>query len=253
MKATINRDDLVKVLKRLKPLSARASGDKMMYKDAITMAAMGEELMIAAGPGTGFVAFYLPAQVEEEGSCNVQYNLLDVIKAAPDDELILSSNKRTDIKGMSGFKAHLAQHSTALPFETMNNYALAGTLGDIVLRTGALKDLADISEAFPAYPIGSASLTWVEIAQKNGEATASIQPNELGGIDSFPLEGTISDESKNYVLRTDLLQPILTFAGEYTKLGELKASPGSVMISDPENPQWWGLVAQIVYTRENAR
>ena len=51
MKVTIVRDDLVKVLKRLKPLSARADEEKREYKDAITLSAVGNELMIAAGRG----------------------------------------------------------------------------------------------------------------------------------------------------------------------------------------------------------
>ena len=146
------------------------------------------------------------------------------------------------MRGKSGFKASLAENvSFSLPYEVAVSAYLSGSGDEIVLDTAVLKNLVDVSKAFPPK---SGSHQYVEL-QANQTMQAVVQPSEIGTLDNYPLEGTHTGVVQ-FRLPTEGLQRILTFGGESTKIGTCLSMPGYVILSDPDNSSWWSLMGQLI-------
>lgn len=241
MKLTIDRKELLSVLKSLKAVSSKAPADQEDWKDVLSLQTLGDRLIVSAGFGGAFISVEMDCEVKAEGACNVSYKLLDLVKALHDDTLTLTLNKVLSIAGSSGFKATLNDKlmRQTLPIVTVRQYLDQGIDSELVLDTEEVLNLVDISKAFT--PIDQ----WQELNIKSDGTGVQgwVQKSEDGGLDEYPMQG--QGDHLSVCVSPVRLAALLQFCGSRTKIGLLKASNGFVLLTDPDNDSWWGIVVQI--------
>lgn len=237
MKVTVDRKELVKTLKSLKTLAALAPDVNEMFKHIITLNADDNGLTIMATSATAFLSIILPAEVSEHGTCHISYSLYDLAKAAKDEQLTLTYAKKLIVSGISGFKASLTQNeSMKIPYTVVTDHVASGVNSAFTIRTDELLNLCQISNAFPE----QGGFRWVEVISTEGIISGAIQQTELGGLEGYPMTGEGDDLS--FVVRPELISAVLTFCGEYSRIGTLISAQGFLFVDDPNRPGWYGLV-----------
>lgn len=239
MKVTVNRKDLARTLKVLKDVSKHAPTDKPLFKNVVTLSATAEGLIVMASSTTAFLSVLLTAEIEEEGICNVSYTLHDLIKAARDEDMHISFNKKLVVSGKSGFRANLSVvEGAGIPYDLIMRHMEQGTAECVDIPTAELSNLCDISKVFPE--VGG--FRWVEILSDYQGVAGSVQQTDMGSLDAYPFSG--QGDGLDIIVRPELLLPLLTFCGERTKISLLQSNKAFVLIQDPDNTGWWGLVVQ---------
>lgn len=245
MKATTNRTTFNKYLKILKALAAPAGADASSFRDMLRIDAKGDVLTLSATSGMSFVVADLPAKVENEGTCHTSFKIMDVTRAAKDEDVLLSVEKTIGIT-CGAFKARIAllDPNKSLPIEVLMERMDQGVAGHVTLLTEDMINLCKMSKIFTP---PTASYGFVEISGVAGQYLGGVQPSDLGSIDAFPMEGEGTDLYA--CINPDYLGVILSLCGNYTTLSVLAFDKHMYQITDPDDSTWFGLLLGIA--REN--
>lgn len=238
MKLRVDRKTLITNIKLLKALSARSIEER--FTDVLVLGTVENGLRLTAGFGQALASITIPATVEEQGECNTSYKLLSLLKAARDEELMLSHKVALSVTGKSGFRASLNEKVGAtIPINAIQDMVDKGINKTLELNHEELDNLIDISNVFA--PMGR--WKWIEVTAAEGNVTAVVQGSDEGSLDHFPMQGAGDDMSLR--LHPDYLSPLLSFCGSRVKIQVLTVNVGFVLLTDPDNTDWFATIVQI--------
>lgn len=237
MKTTVNRKQLVTVLKALSTLSSKGSDAR--FTDVIVLIAKDNGLMISAGTGTAFVMVELEAETKVKGLCNVTFKLYELAKAVKDEFISLSFDKQLSVTTDSGLKARLTETTKVIPVDVLAQKLSAGVEAELILNSGEVANLASLSNVFRP----NSSIRWMDISSNGADISGSIAGSEYGVLEQLPMVG--EGNACSFVLRPDHLEPILAFCGDRVRLSAIKDTNGIYKLTDPENLTWWAAVQRV--------
>lgn len=240
---TINKDELKRTLKSFFGVASKAADSH--YTNLVVLRSEDGIAHVMAGSGSSFALAQLNAEVEDAGIVCVPYELYELARAAKnDDTLRLTVGKSMTIEGLeTGFKARLAiREATAeYPFDKMLSVFDAGVSDYAVSRTDSMETLVNLTLRFVP---STMKMPWARFTAQAGEFYGESSPNELGSVDHYPLSDQAEGEFSVAIPVTGF-STLLTFAGTYTRIGMSIGAKGFVIVDDPEDSSWKGLIGTV--------
>lgn len=242
MKVTVDRKTLANNLKLLQRLSSEApKSEQERFRDTVLLRATDKGLSLAAGFGQAILCATIPTEVKEKGECVLSYKLYDMVKASRDNTLVLSKKVKLSISGEdTGFSGTLTEKIGAgFPVSVVEEMVAKGVKSSSLFYTEELSNLINLSNVFS--PMGN--WRYIEITVTPDESNATVQGSEEGTLDCFPMQ--VEGDDVFLRMHPDYLKPLLSFCGERVRIQTLNVNAGFLLITDPDNDDWWATMVQI--------
>jgi len=240
MKATLDRKELFHNIKLLSGLSEK--GD--ILSDKISMVVDDNQLVLLAGARTNVVVIRQDLLEEGEGSCCTSFALLNILKMIRDDRITLKAEKKLSLKGDKGFRGTMSLiEETIGIYDKVKEWQTKLSHECITLDAKELTNLSKGSLEFPAFK----ESRWIDINMDENGIFGSIQPNEIGSIDHFPLthvDGNIVGVGVLLTFKPDQLISQLSFCGERVRISMGQTERIPACFTDPDNDSWFSLLSE---------
>lgn len=236
VKVTLNTRTLYKNVSLLKSIALAEYGNPQ-FKGVLCFVADENGLSLNAGPGSIYMSIQLSTEPLESSYCFVDYTLQKLLKVAKGDEITLTMNEHLQIKDERGLKAKL--NGMALPFIHDKAIEISHYMDTISVDVDAtdLMDFAQVALAFTSIT----GVQYVSLKTEDGTLYASTHTAENGGVESYPLATTDEVIDETVKITPNYLISFLQFIDHTCTLRIPRTMTGSmIMISDPDNPAWWG-------------
>lgn len=141
------------------------------------------------------------------------------------------------------FRGRLARSTamTSMLQPVLDKRSKTETTLSATLPKDSLERLLSLSLAFPG--VGVNELRWCALAFDSGKCSGSAQKSELGEIESMPMGATNLQGEGTLYLTTGLFKIAQTLAREFVLVQAGQERYTAAIVSDPDNPVWWTMVA----------
>lgn len=241
---TLNTAELKNTLKAFFGVSSKATDQK--YADLVVLRAQDGAAHIMAGSDSNFALAALTAEVEEPGLVCVSYDLYELVRAVPDESVRLSIDKNMVIQGVeSKFRARLAlrDQSAEYPFDKVLAVLDQGVSEFAVCRSESIKTLVNLTLRFVP---DSIRMPWARLTSQEGQFYGESMPVEIGSVEHYELSDQV-DGDFSVCVPVKKLNTLLTFCGTYTRIGMSIGAKGFIIVDDPEDQTWKGIIGSVVF------